>query len=126
MHKSRLATVIIDCRSDDVDVAAAFWARALGRNAITPEPPTESRYRELSGPDEEVAVLVQAVEHDSRVHIDIETDDIDSEVLRLEALGATRVAQVKTWWVMQAPTGQRFCVVKPQRVDFESRANRWL
>jgi hypothetical protein len=36
---------------------------------------------------------VQAVDHASRAHIDIETDDIEAEVRRLEALGATRVAR---------------------------------
>jgi hypothetical protein len=70
-------------------------------------------------------VLVQRVDHESRVHLDIETDDIEAEVRRLEALGATRVAQVKRWWVMQAPSGQRFCVVRPQRADFDERANTW-
>ena len=70
-------------------------------------------------------VLVQSVKHPSRVHIDIETDDIEAEVRRLEALGAKRVAFVKRWWVMEAPTGQRFCVVRPQRPDFEAKANVW-
>jgi hypothetical protein len=59
------------------------------------------------------------------VHIDIETDDVAAEVARLEALGAKRVAQVKTWWVMESPTGQRFCVVRPQRADFAERARPW-
>ena len=68
---------------------------------------------------------MQAVEHPSRVHVDIETDDIEAEVRRLEALGAKRVAQVKRWGVMEAPTGQRFCVVRPQRPDFAARANQW-
>jgi hypothetical protein len=27
--------------------------------------------------------------------------------------------------VMEAPTGQRFCVVRPQRDDFEETANQW-
>jgi hypothetical protein len=27
--------------------------------------------------------------------------------------------------VMQAPTGQRFCVVRPQRPDFQESANVW-
>ena len=40
---------------------------------------------------------------------------------RLEALGAKRVAQIKTWWVMEAPTGQRFCVIRPQSEDFAKR-----
>ena len=70
-------------------------------------------------------IEVQKVEHDSRVHLDIETDDIEAEVRRLEALGAKRVGTVQSWWVMEAPTGQRFCVVRPQRADFKEHANVW-
>ena len=125
MHKSRLGTIVIDCRTDDIDAAARFWSEALGRRAETLADPGDSAYRELEGPPGEVKVLVQAVEHPSRVHLDIETDDIEAEVQRLEALGAKRVAQVKRWWVMEAPTGQRFCVVRPQRADFEERASAW-
>jgi len=125
MHKSRLGTIVIDCLTDDIDAAARFWSEALGRRAETLADPGDSAYRELEGPPDEVKVLVQAVEHPSRVHLDIETDDIEAEVQRLEALGAKRVAQVKRWWVMEAPTGQRFCVVRPQRADFEERASAW-
>jgi len=46
-------------------------------------------------------------------------------VRRLEKLGATRVAQVSRWWVMQAPTGQRFCVVKIGSPDFAAQATQW-
>ena len=63
--------------------------------------------------------------HESRVHLDIEADDVEAEVRRLERLGATRVGPVQTWYVMEAPTGQRFCVVRPQRPDFAARANAW-
>lgn len=59
--------------------------------------------------------MIQRVEHESRIHLDIESDDIDAEVLRLEALGARRNERIRTWVVMEAPTGQRFCVVRPQR-----------
>jgi hypothetical protein len=65
------------------------------------------------------------VDHPSRVHLDIEADDIEAEVQRLEKLGARRVAQIETWWVMEAPTGQRFCVVRVQRPDFAEAANKW-
>ena len=65
------------------------------------------------------------MDHPSRVHLDIETDDIDAEVLRLEKLGAKRVRAVHTWWIMEAPTGQRFCVVPASSPDFETRACRW-
>ena len=68
---------------------------------------------------------MQAVDHDSRVHLDIESDDIEAEVMRLEKLGARRLKKVHTWVVMEAPTGQRFCVVRPQNKDFQREANVW-
>jgi len=67
-----------------------------------------------TAPDEPI-VQIQRVEHDSRVHIDIETDDIASEVARLEKLSAAEVDRLERWVVMQAPSGQRFCVVRIQR-----------
>lgn len=123
-HRSRLACMVIDCQTEDVFGAAAFWSAALGW-PVAPPQEGSLNYRELQGPDSEIKVLVQAVDHESRVHMDIETDDIDAEVARLEALGAKRVKFVKTWWVMESPTGQRFCVVRPQRPDFAEHANLW-
>ncbi|MCD6077130.1 MAG: hypothetical protein K0R89_1068 [Ramlibacter sp.] len=125
MHKSRLATIVIDCQSTDVEQASQFWTQALGWPAKPLQNPAYSAYRVLDAPADGPSVLVQAVEHPSRVHIDIETDDIEAEVARLEQLGATRVKFVKRWWVMEAPTGQRFCVVMPQRADFAEKANVW-
>ena len=124
MHRSRLSNIIIDCHTDDVDVAARFWSAALGRPVAAHADPADP-YRLLQGPADEMKILVQAVDHASRVHLDIETDDVDAEASRLEALGARRVAKLKTWWVMEAPTGQRFCVVRPQRPDFADKANIW-
>jgi len=63
-------------------------------------------------------VILQKVEHASRVHLDIETDDIEAEVERLQALGAIEIARIQGWVVLEAPSGHRFCVVKPQRPDF--------
>ena len=126
MHRSRLGAIVIDCQATPLDDAAAFWEGALGRAADVPPDPDDARkYRGLEGPGSELKVLLQSVEHPSRVHIDIETDDIDAEVRRLEQLGAKRVAFVQRWWVMEAPTGHRFCVVSPQRPDFASGANVW-
>lgn len=123
MHKSRLAGFIIDCQTDDLDAAAEFWRKALGYQ-IKPEG-SDERYKEFTDGPDSLHLEVQQVDHPSRVHIDIETDDIEAEVARLETLGAKRVAQVKRWWLMEAPTGQRFCVVRPQRTDFSDRANVW-
>lgn len=123
MHRSRLSTIVIDCKTEDLDAAAAFWGQAFGKKA-TPVPDDEAYLTLETRPDEPV-ILIQKVDHPSRVHLDIESDDVEAEVERLEALGARRVAFVKTWWVMEAPTGQRFCVVRPQRGPLDARANQW-
>lgn len=125
MHKSRLAGFIIDCRTDDLKSAAGFWSKALGMETQGLPGPEGEKYIRLAEPEERVHVEVQIVDHESRVHLDIETDDIEAEVKRLEALGAKRIGKVNTWVVMQAPTGQRFCVVRPQSQDFASRAREW-
>lgn len=123
MHRSRLGALVIDCRTDDLAAAARFWADALGYTVSEHQP--DPRYVALLGPDREVKLLVQAVEHDPRVHLDIEADDQQAEVARLEAAGATRVDALKGWIVMQAPTGHRFCVVGPQRPDLAEHGSAW-
>ena len=124
MHHSRLSTFVIDCRTDQVAEAARFWSAALGRK-VKPGTVDEPGYTELETRPAEPILLVQQVDHESRIHLDIESDDLEAEVKRLEALGARRVQFVKRWWVLQAPTGQRFCVVNPQRGPLEGRANQW-
>ena len=125
MHKSRLAGLIIDCDTDDLPAAAEFWAAALGAPAKTQTDVAESKYVALATLPDEPYVEVQQVSHESRVHIDIESDDVPAEVARLEALGARRLEEIRGWVVMEAPTGQRFCVVPVGSADFESRANSW-
>ena len=125
MHKSRLAGFIIDCQTDDLDAAADFWSRALGYSRRESSDPEDEKYVPFDTGPQGLHVEVQRVAHPSRVHLDIETDDIEAEVARLEALGATRVGKVKSWWVMVAPTGQRFCVVRAQGPKFQEKANRW-
>ena len=125
MHHSRLCALLIDCRVADVDEAAEFWANALGREIDSDHPGTRGNYRMLATPPDEPIVQIQRVDHESRVHIDIETDNIPAEVARLEALGAQVVDRLERWVVMQAPTGQRFCVVRVQRPGFPKNATRW-
>ncbi len=125
MHRSRLAGLIIDCETDDLDAAAAFWGKALGAPPKSAANIEESPYVELLMPEGEIDVEVQAVQHPSRVHIDIESDDIEAEAGRLEALGAKKIANIKRWCVMEAPTGQRFCIVPVISADFEKKANKW-
>jgi catechol 2,3-dioxygenase-like lactoylglutathione lyase family enzyme len=121
MHKSRLCAIGIDCEDADLEAASTFWSAALGRDVKE----REGNYVSLADRPNQPIVFVQKVSHPSRVHLDIEADDVDAEVARLEALGARRVEQVNTWWVMEAPTGHRFCVVRAKAADFEGKANRW-
>jgi predicted enzyme related to lactoylglutathione lyase len=125
MHHSRLCAVLIDCKTSDVDEAARFWAAALGRPVDPEHRGSRGNYRMLQTPPDEPIVQIQHVDHESRVHIDIEADDIAAEVARLESLGAEVVNRLERWVVMQAPTGQRFCVVRVQRPGFPKNANRW-
>jgi predicted enzyme related to lactoylglutathione lyase len=125
MHRSRLAGFILDCRTEDLEQAATFWSAALGVPLKPAAEEPSPLYRQLLTGPEDLHIEVQKVEHESRVHIDIETDDIEAEARRLEALGAKRVKREHTWCVMEAPTGQRFCLVRPQRPDFQEHANAW-
>jgi predicted enzyme related to lactoylglutathione lyase len=124
MHRSRLAGFIIDCNTADIEEATRFWSAALGLEVSSADAGGPA-YRALVTAPDEVHIEVQKVEHPSRVHLDIEADDIEAEVSRLEGLGARRIGPVKGWYVMEAPTGQRFCVVRVQRSDFTQKANTW-
>ena len=81
-------------------------------------------WRRAAAQDEPV-LMIQKVEHESRIHVDIESDDIAAEVVRLEKLGARVVEKIRTWVVMEAPTGQRFCVVQAATPHFDRRASVW-
>ncbi|HXA69416.1 MAG TPA: VOC family protein, partial [Stellaceae bacterium] len=95
MHQSRLCALLIDCKTSDVDEAARFWGEALGRPVDLKHPNSRGNYRMLETPPDEPIVEIQRVTHESRVHIDIETDDIPAEVARLEKLGAKVVDRLK-------------------------------
>ncbi len=125
MHRSRLAGFIIDCNTADLASAAQFWGGALGM-AVRALPGEEGeKYVQLVDPADRLHVEVQSVSHPSRVHLDIESDDVEAEVRRLEQLGARRIQQAGSWWVMEAPTGQRFCVVHAKGEAFALEARQW-
>lgn len=126
MHHSRLCALVLDCKVDDLADAARFWSAALGKPVVTADQDGDGRYAELRTAEDEPLILLQKVEHESRVHLDVETDDLEAEAMRLEQLGAKRIAFVRQrWWVMEAPSGQHFCIVRKQRVSFGPHLNRW-
>ena len=88
-HHSRVAHFVIDV--DDLDQGVEFWSAALD---ATKEPVSErSRhvYRKLRLPDAQIRVLLQRTDDPKvskeRMHLDLESDDVEAEVQRLEALG---------------------------------------
>ena len=125
-HRSRLAGFIIDCQTDNLDAAADFWSRALGATIADRDAGDDTaEYQMFGNTPGDLHIEVQKVQHPSRVHLDIEADDLDAEAARLEALGARKIGFVKRWWVMEAPTGQRFCIVKMKHPEQGATPNAW-
>lgn len=125
MHKSRLGALIVDCQTGDLFRDSDFWSAALGMSAESRGNQQSEKYVRFEGKPGDVQVLLQKVDHPSRIHIDIETDDMEAEVKRLEGLGAVVVARLEKWIVLEAPSGHRFCVIGPVRAGFEENANTW-
>ena len=124
-HKSQLGCLIIDCHTDDLDREAEFWGQAFGYEVVRRHQPGDENYRGLATQPGQPRVLLQKVEHESRIHLDIETDNIDAEVNRLADLGAREISRTKGWCVMEALSGHRFCVIKQGRTDFDDNAVVW-
>jgi hypothetical protein len=124
VHRSRLVAALVDVPASDFDAEMGFWSAALGRTPTDPDPD----YAEFGEPTPGWQFMVQRIfgVEPARVHLDIETDDVEAEVRRLEALGAERVEQVRTWWVLRDPAGLKFCVVRVQSpAAFEVHATTW-
>ena len=79
MHRSRLAGFIIDCQLDSPDAlsqATQFWGGALGLAVLGPDGPN---YQRLDASSHHLTIEVQQVDHPSRVHLDLETDNVEAE-----------------------------------------------
>lgn len=111
MPRSRLGAIVIDCEDADLDEAAAFWSGVFGYEAQRYPDPEDANYRRLATPAGDPLILLQKVDHPSRVHLDIDAEDVESEVDRLKKLGAREFDRVRDFVIMEAPTGHRFCIV---------------
>jgi hypothetical protein len=126
MHRSRLSTILIDCDENTFEQDVGFWSSALGKEAIATEDPRyvslKGRAGSAGGP---YVVLQRATPEERAVHLDIETDDVEAEVQRLQRLGARVKARIRKHVVMVAPSGHAFCVVPVYRKDFPGNAREW-
>jgi predicted enzyme related to lactoylglutathione lyase len=130
MHRSRVCNLIID--SDDLEANLAFWSAALGVENWGLDGP-EDNYgvlkEDIAGLHVELQRVPESKTAKSRIHFDIETDDVDAEVARLEALGARRVEEHPggrtRWWLMQDPCGNEFCVTSVQSEAWPKDVRTW-
>jgi hypothetical protein len=124
-HYSRLSKIVIDVPPADHDRELVFWSAATGQPLAQFDQHPEYHGAALKG--QELGLLIQRLgDGPGRVHIDIHTDDPAAEIARLEELGAERVQQVHSWWVMRDPAGLVFCVI-PQTPGTlnDGNAQRW-
>lgn len=129
MHRSRLSTVLID--TPDAEASAAFWSAALA--APAKPVPGEDQFTTLEGALPGLVTAVQRLDTgageggEPRIHVDIETDDLDAETERLLALGATEVSRWLECRTLRVPGGHIVCVipVHSDRAAFEAAANVW-
>jgi predicted enzyme related to lactoylglutathione lyase len=131
MHRSRVCYFVIDV--SDLDHAIAFWTAALdGTEEETPET-SRQIYRNIRLPDSEIRILLQKTDDrkasKERMHIDLETDNVEAEVKRLEALGAVRYDHQQErgydFWVLQDPWGNEFCVLPELFPELLARRHPW-
>ena len=89
---------------------AAFWSAAVGQPLTRFDTHPEYHGAVLQG--QEFELLIQRLgDGPGRVHLDIHTDGLAAEIARLEELGAERVQQVDSWWILRDPAGLLFCVI---------------
>jgi hypothetical protein len=127
-HRSRLSILLLDLPPDHHAAGRDFWSAATGRPA-QPDP-TDEKWSSLGSFADGWHVEVQRTGSGTppRWHVDIESDDIEAEVTRLEVLGAKRHAYVEDgrFWQMLDPAGLVFCVVGIQTgEEFERHATTW-
>lgn len=125
MHRSRLAIALIDHPEEAYDDGLAFWSAATGRAPEQSQP--EAPYHSLGSFADGFRIEVQRTGSGTppRIHFDIETDDVEAEVRRLEGLGAKRLRDCGKFWQLTDPAGLVFCVVPPQTAEFDRYAVTW-
>jgi predicted enzyme related to lactoylglutathione lyase len=131
MHRSRLCHFVIDV--PELEQGVAFWAAALDATEETGSEQSRHIYRRLRLPDSQIRILLQKTGDEKtakeRMHLDLESDDVEAEVARLEELGAIRwdrqAERGFEFWVMRDPWGNEFCVLQPEFPELLARQEPW-
>jgi Glyoxalase-like domain len=110
-----------------------LWRSSRGATEDQVSPGIRQVYRKLRLPDSDIRVLLQKTDDEKtskeRMHLDLETDDVEAEVRRLEALGATRWDHQKErgfdFWVMRDPWLNEFVVLQPEFPELLAQRTPW-
>lgn len=128
MHRSRVGVVLIDHPVETYESAASFWAGVTGTERAGPLP-GDDPYESLADLGGGLHLEAQRTGAGTppRLHLDIETDDVEAEVARVVALGAEVVERRQGYVILADPGGLVFCVVGVQTdADaFAAGARRW-
>lgn len=113
---SRWFATVVDAR--DPKRLGLWWAEVLDCHVVF-EDAREIAIRGESCPGLCFVHVAESKAVKNRLHIDLESDDVDSEVERLVNMGARHVdiGQGKrvSWTVLADPEGNEFCVLPPQQ-----------
>ena len=131
MHRSRVCHFVIDV--SDLEEGILFWSAALGASEEPLPEASKHIYRCLRLPDSDIRILLQKTRDKKtskeRMHLDLETDDVEAEIKRLEALGATRWDHQQErgfdFWVLRDPWDNEFCVLQQEFPDLLARREPW-
>ncbi len=113
---------------NNLDQGVAFWSAAIDAIEEPVAAGSQHVYRRLRLPNSDLRILLQLTDDPKtskeRMHLDLESDNVEAEVKRLETLGAVRVdhqtARGFDFWVMQDPWSNEFCVLQPTFPDLLS------
>ena len=107
--------LVLDCA--DPEPLAKFWCDALGYANLGSAGSYVALYpREGNGPKLLLQRVTEPKTAKNRMHLDIETPDIEREANRLVGLGAKRLndntcsEHGSTWILMADPEGNEFCI----------------
>ena len=112
---SRISQWTLDVQ--DVGRMAEFWSQVLGY-AIDTEPDGITHLRPPAGGEPSIWLQPSAgpKRDKNRGHLDLRTPDVDAEIQRVLALGATRADVGQTgkegFVVLADPEGNEFCILR--------------
>jgi predicted enzyme related to lactoylglutathione lyase len=130
-HQSRICYITIDV--NNMEAATRFWLAALGAEVESISEASAPIFQRLKVPQQDIRILLQLVPEakaaKTRMHLDIESDDVPAEVERLQGLGAKIVRPVEergfAFSVLEDPFGNEFCVLQAEYPDLLKGAPTW-